>query len=437
MRLGLDKIDFDSGSVIDRSGRVFHYDGRVFRAISPDFAAVYRRFLQSDFIQDVFDTGLIETWISDIELEGFDLVVEHKKVPVLSCWTEWCSAMVQDATATICRLNLELCRHGYVTKDTQPGNVQFIDGEPYWIDFGSIVRLNDQRTFPFDEFRYHSVLPLWLLSRGHHNLGKQIYKEVGTGYLKQLSTKRPFRWFPSRYALAKHKARSGNTVVALEELLDYIEELDVKPVHSLWIDYGQGGMPPVDRLDQLGEKAKAVYTVLQRLTPGTLLDMGGNKGWYAELAASMGHRAVSMDVDDASVCYLYRRVKARRLPILPLVLDFRYPTAPYSVGLGKASAFERLRSDTVLVLALVHHLVFKQHLYFEPIVEVISQYTKKQALIEFVPREDRYVREWFEPKFRWYSLDSFVRSLKRYFRSIEISESWPKPRKLLLCSKQE
>jgi hypothetical protein len=435
LEVSLSEVRFDSGSVVDPSGRVFHYDNRVFRAIPADYAPIYREFLQSDFIRDVFDAGLIETSISDIEIEGFELVVEHRKVPVLSCWTEWCSTMVRDATEMVCRLNLELCRHGFITKDAQPGNVQFVDGKPYWIDFGSIVPLNGRQTFPFEEFRYHSVLPLWLLSTGRYGLGKAIYQEVGRGYLKGLSMRRPFRWLPWRYALIRRKARNGKTYEALAELLGYIERFSLKPRKSVWTDYGQGGMPPVDRLGQFGEKAKAVYCLLQHLPSGTLLDLGSNKGWYAELAASMGHRVVSIDVDDAAVCDLFRRVKARQLPILPLVLDFRYPTPPYSIGLGKASALERLRSDATLVLALVHHLVFKQHLHFDPIVEIISQYTRKHTIIEFVPKEDRYVGEWFEPRFHWYSLDNFTRSLKRHFRTIEMHRSWPEPRQLLFCSK--
>jgi hypothetical protein len=435
LELSLSEVRFDSGSVVDPSGRVFHYDNRVFRAIPADYARVYREFLQSEFIGDVFRAGLMDTWISDMTLDGFELVVEHRKVPVLSCWTEWCSTMVHDATEMVCGLNLELCKHGYVAKDTQPGNIQFMDGKPYWIDFGSIVPLNGQQTFPFEEFRYHSVLPLWLYSTGRYGLGKAIYQEVGKGYLKAFSMRRPLRWLPLRYALIKRRAREGKTCEALAELLGYIQHFSLKPRKSAWTDYGQGGMPPVDRLEQFGEKAKAVYNLMKQLPAGTLLDLGGNKGWYAELAASMGHRVVSVDVDDAAVCDLWRRVKAKQLPVLPLVLDFRYPTPPYSIGLGKESAFERLRSDATLVLALVHHLVFKQHLHFDSIIEIISQYTKKYAIIEFVPKEDRYVREWFEPRFHWYSLDNFASGLRRYFRTIDVYNSSPEPRRLLFCSK--
>lgn len=436
MQLRLSDVDFDNGSVVDPSGRVFHYEGRVFRAISYEYANIYRTFLEADFIQDVFDSGLIETWISEIELEGFDLVVEHRKVPALSSWAEWCSLMIQDATATVCRVNFQLCKHGYVMKDAQPGNVQFIYGKAYWIDFGSIVPLSHHHTtFAFDEFRYHSLLPLYLLSKGYPNLARKIYQEVGKGYLKGLSTRMPFRLFPPKYSVIKRKARDGKTLAALGDLLEYIEGLDVQPLESLWTGYGQGGMPPPDKPSQFNEKATSVFHLLKRLPPGTLLDIAGNKGWYGELAASMGHQVISFDIDDASVCNLYQRVKEKALPILPLTLDFLYPTPPYSIGLGKASSLERLRSDTVLALAIVHHLVFKHNVYFEPIIEIISQYSREYAVIEFVPPEDRYVSEWFSPRYSWYSLENFVIALRRHFKVIEIHDSWPEPRKLILCFK--
>lgn len=421
--------------MVDPAGLVFHYDDRVFRAISAPYEDIYRKLLTSSFIGDLFAAGLVETWIADLELEGYELVVEHKKIPILSRWTEWCSSMIQDATVAICRLNLELANHGLITKDVQPGNVQFMDGKPVWIDFGSIVPMSSHVSFPFEEFRYHSVLPLWLLSKGRLGLGRAVYNEVGAGYLKRLSTRGPLRWVPPRYTLIKRQSRNGDKVAALQKLLEYVQGLSVEPPASTWAAYGQGGMPPVDDPEQFGEKAWAVYRLLRRLDTGMLLDVAGNKGWYAELAASMGHRAVSFDTDDASVCDLHRRVRSKRLPILPLLMDFLYPTPPYSIGLGKASAIERLRSDTTLMLALVHHLVFKRGMHFEPIVRIIAQYTRQHAIIEFPPREDRYVREWLQPQHDWYTLERFVGTLRRYFTLVEIHDSWPKPRKLILCRK--
>ncbi len=56
-------------------------------------------------------------------------------------------------------------------------------------------------------------------------------------------------------------------------------------------------------------------------------------------------------------------------------------------------------------------------------------------LVEFIPREDRYVSEWWSDKYSWYTLDSFITFLKQQFQSIRIYPSDPKPRVLILCEK--
>ena len=435
MKLKLADVEFDHGSVVDPAGKVFHYGGRVFRAIPEHYATIYTRLLHAPFINKVFDAGLIETWIADVKLEGFPLVLEHKKIHFLSKWTEWSSEMIKDATIRVCELNLELTKHGYYTKDAQPGNIQFVQGRAYWIDFGSIEKVSDGCTFPFDQFRYHSVFPLWLLSKNYVGLSRAIYSEVGKGYLKVFSTKNPFKELPMWYSRIISKSRNTSLTEKLEMLLPYLDSLDVKSRSTFWTSYGQGGMPSVDQPEQFKEKATAVYKLLQKLPNGTLLDTAGNKGWHAELAAHLGHEVVSFDIDDASVCHLYKRVKKSNLKILPLVMNFLYPTPPFSIGLGKGSAFERLQADTVLVLALIHHLVFKQGVYFEPIARIVSEYSNKFAILEFVPKEDKYVKEWYSPQYSWYTLDNFVESLKPYFRSIQVYDSWPPPRKLLFCVK--
>jgi len=435
MQLRIDEVEFDRGSVVDPAGKVFHYEGRVFRAIAPEFATLYQELVQSDGFDELVRAGLIETWVSDIRVEGYDLVLEHRKIPFLSQWSEWCSAMVKDAAAMVCRLHKELSSRGLMLKDTQPGNVQFIQGKACWIDFGSIVAAERHQPFHFSPFRYNYALPLWLISKGRRDLGRAVFCEIGQGYLKKKYDRRRHRLAPVSYWLMGIRASSQNISRRLARLSDWIDQLEVEPTGNDWTDYGQGGMPSVHQPEEFGEKAAAVHRLLEAVEPGTLLDMAGNKGWYAELAASMGHRVVCFDADDASICRLYHRLKDGDLPILPLVLDFRYPTPPFSIGLGKASAFDRLSCDTVLALAIVHHLVFTCHLFFEPIADIIARYTRKQAIIEFVPVDDVHVRKWVTPRHRWYTLDNFLKVLSRHFVSCEVHDSSPSPRKLIVCRK--
>jgi hypothetical protein len=89
----------------------------------------------------------------------------------------------------------------------------------------------------------------------------------------------------------------------------------------------------------------------------------------------------------------------------------------------------------VLALALVHHLVFKHGLTLDHIAALFDAFAEKSLLVEFVPKEDKYVRNWWTADFAWYSADSFEKSLGRYFKSIERVPSHPDPRIIFVCYK--
>ncbi|MFW6126035.1 MAG: hypothetical protein ACOC58_02915, partial [Chloroflexota bacterium] len=85
--------------------------------------------------------------------------------------------------------------------------------------------------------------------------------------------------------------------------------------------------------------------------------------------------------------------------------------------------------------ALVHHLVFKQGVHFRSIARIVDMYSRRRSIVEFVPRDDQYVRKWIRPHHDWYTLENFIDSLRKHFQSIEVYDSFPEPRKLLLCER--
>jgi hypothetical protein len=421
---------------VDSAGHVFHFEGNVYRAISKSDGDFYRKILDSGALSNLFHSDLIETCVADIDVDGYDLILQHRAIEFPSVWSEWCSLMIKEAALLICRLNLELAKRNLFTKDTQPGNILFDYTKPVWIDFGSIVPLQSINLKSwFRAFWRQSISPLWLLSKGKFELGRAMYTEVsGRGLLQKRSSKGPFRFLPFPVYVIYKRLKRGRIDTALQELLAYLTNLQVTPSSSSWLEYGQGGMPSVSEPEKFKGKNLAVYNVLRSLPPGTLLDIACNKGWYATLAASLGHRCVAFDLDDAAVCRLFQTARARSAPILPLVIDFTWPTPSFGIALRHPSAIERLRCDTTLALAIMHHLVFKRNLSFEAIVETISLYTKKAAIIEFVPREDRYVAAWIRPEHSWYTLDQFIPILKRRFTDVSVHDE-PSGRKLLFCRK--
>jgi hypothetical protein len=434
MKLGIHDVKLKAG--VDPAGPVFYLNGSIFRAVSQPYAGLYRRILSDRSVEDLFRSGLVETSVADIELDGYDLVLQHKRVEFPSVWSEWCSLMIREATLFICKLNLELANRGLFTKDTQPGNVLFDYTRPVWVDFGSIVELESVkfRTW-LRSFWNQSVRPLWLMSKGRHRLGRALYTEVeGRGMLRDWSSKWPFRMLPVSVTKIYKRSKRRRVEESLEALMEYLSTLKLEPTPSFWSGYGQGGMPPVEEPETFKGKNLAVYNALKSVPPGTLLDMACNKGWYARLAVSLGHRCVAFDLDDGSVCRLFEDARSKSLPILPLLMDFTWPTPPYGIALRNSSAIDRLKCDNTLALAIVHHLVFKKGLSFEAIADTISLFTKKIAIVEFVPPEDRYVAGWMRPEHSWYRLDRFMWVLKRHFSEITVCEE-PSGRKLLICRK--
>jgi hypothetical protein len=99
------------------------------------------------------------------------------------------------------------------------------------------------------------------------------------------------------------------------------------------------------------------------------------------------------------------------------------------------SATERLQSDLVLALALVHHMVFKMHLNFDQIATGLAGYTLRTLIVEFPPPDDIHVRNWMTPRYDWYTIDNFKTALHRYFTKISTVASHPTPRVILVCER--
>jgi hypothetical protein len=89
----------------------------------------------------------------------------------------------------------------------------------------------------------------------------------------------------------------------------------------------------------------------------------------------------------------------------------------------------------VFALALIHHLVFEQHLNFEQITDELSTFSNRWLLAEFIPRDDRHVRKWWSEQYSWYTLENFITALRRKFQRIKMYPSYPDQRLLLLCEK--
>jgi hypothetical protein len=103
---------------------------------------------------------------------------------------------------------------------------------------------------------------------------------------------------------------------------------------------------------------------------------------------------------------------------------------------------DRFKSDTVMCLGLIHHLVLGAGYEISFVLKVLSQMAENSLLLEFVSLDDPLIKG--EPSFfknlnkhneKTYNMDQVIAIGKRYFDHVEILDSHPETRKLLVFKK--
>lgn len=442
MKLDSREVKFEPRSIHDTNGRVFYWNNQVYRGISAKAAGLYLELLRSKKVSDLFELGLVETEIAPLEIEGYALVLKHHKIPKISYCTEWCGAMLKDAALLTINLNIELAQLGLELQDAHAWNILFDAYKPVFIDFSSIRPIqNSSSWYPVKEFIINVLNPLYLMANGYPApaRAKLAPYAVDPGIrdhdiINILSRKQVIKWRLDR-ALRRVKLRhSQNRLDKLKRLKILVEEIDLKlpgpnrgsPEHTA-ISINETGYN-----SQIQQK---VIEIVERYRPNTLLDIAGNTEQYSTIAAKKFWTTISFNMNECHLQNLYHAAKKNRYNILPLLIDFVNPPPPVGSSGQYLGAVERLQSEMVLCLGILHDLVFERGLHFKEISHALSMFTEKFLLIEFTPRENINLSPKYSHAAEWYHLDELINALEKYFWSIETITLFPSPKILLLCKR--
>jgi hypothetical protein len=442
MKIDSQEVVFDPASVADPNGKVFWWKGKVYRAITKEASGLYLDLFETGIIERLIGRGLIETEITPSSLEGYELVLSHRTLPFQAYCFEWCNEMLKDAALLICDLNLELAAHGLMTQDAHSWNILYDGPTPKFVDFGSIVPLSDdtqQMLYWYRKFQDFFLYPLYLMLAGKGDLTRRLLFDLNPviskrAVMKLLPISKQVRYHMEDLFHSPFNLRSRE--VFLKQLRRSVETIKFPSLKTEWSGYYDIEFPPLEPSDSWNIKHKSVYQTLKRLQPKTVVDVGSNRGWYSQLAANMGISTVAFDIDEICIKDMYTDAAKKNLSIVPLVMNISCPTPSIN---GKIAYYppaeERLKADGALALAIVHHLVFKQGLRFDAIVARLAGFARQWLLVEFVPPTDRYVSEWYSDDFNWYSTQNFIVELKKVFSRVEVIDSFPAPRLLMLCER--
>ena len=193
-------------------------------------------------------------------------------------------------------------------------------------------------------------------------------------------------------------------------------------------------------------KMHSVIDALIKLKPHTIIDLAGNMGWYGSYLNSQVEYAIVADYDPMCIDYLWEKINDEHMKnVIPVymslcnpTLDYYkdYPIAQCGIEPWRKNAYVRFKSDVVIALAIIHHLVFAQQLSFEEIICQLSLFSNKYLIIEFVDQTDRYITDFLKDGFEWYTKENFEAQLKQKYRVLDIKGSTPcETRWIYICEK--
>ena len=485
----------------DPCGEVFEYNDRILRGIFKRAGQSCKKVFKICNKYDLFDHGIVKTDIvNDPSLAtlGYDMILVHEKVPHITYAHEWPTEMIKDAALFQLDLNLKLNGLGVTLKDCGvTGNVLFNGTRPVFVDFLSLIFENElvkeewltpsvmrtpfqplwsNKSGYFNEifcrmFYPYMLFPLYMMHRRRFSETRRRMLQTTLNTCSEVITEKEamanadldLRGFQQRALAAREYALVHDDWARFLDILDdEVRRLNVSEDQSNYSGYYEqkgenfGFEPSGDWLP----KQRAVYKALRELRPDSVLDIGANTGWFSILAAKSGCRVVAVDNDEASMNRLYKQSKREGLSILPLIMDILHPTpdVPPSPNLAtdphminsriKGDAFmllsadKRLKCDMVLALAIIHHLTLGQGLGLREVVDLLSSFSHKHLVVEFVPKDDPLIvaeMDFFPAfnknplGFEWYSIDNWLQELNKHYKTI-VSYDSKSARQLLICS---
>ena len=411
----------------DPSGQVVMSKDRILRVAKAEGREVLTAFLNSGLGQQLAEAGLIVGTEPLSDSEAAELIqsgnlspsgaalaggsfFEHERVPFTSYPFEWPHEMLHAAGMLTLDIASKCLDEGWDLKDATPYNVLFRGSEPVFVDLLSFERRDpgDPIWLAYAQFTRNFILPLLLNRRLGVPLA-QIFQtrrdglEPAEAYRLLGPIRRLLPPFVSLVTIPtwlgafereelyrpRRDADPERAKFVLGSLLKSLRRklrrLTPRQSESQWSKYM--GKNCSYTPEQFAAKARFLEAGLERCAPRALLDIGCNTGFFSLMAAKKGSRVVALDSDPMVVGRLWKEASAQKLDLLPLVADISRP----SPGLGWRNRecpplLDRLRGsfDTVLMLALIHHLLVTERVPLSEVVDLAAELSTRHAIIEYI-----------------------------------------------------
>ncbi len=435
-----------ASSFRDPSGYIFEEEGIVRRCILPIYFKQYNELKDKGFYTKLFKSGLLIPH-KEVSEDLNKIIIEPDQIPFITYPYEWSFNQYKEAALLTLKLQKFCLDHNFSLKDASAFNVAFHKGKAIFIDTLSFDFYEENKPWrAYKQFISHFFGPLVLSSYHGAAILKLISNFMDGLPLGMISSMLPIktRFSPTLYSnihlLAKfedkhneeYHPKSRKTSLSkkaqlniIKILYDYIKGLSLKQ-HSEWGNY-------YDKINYSDKAFRAKLNTIQNFTnlsnAKTLIDIGGNNGFFVRKLNSNFKLVLVCDIDNNAVDDNYEKTKNNKEShILPFVLDVSNPSA----GIGfnnkeRLSFLKRVKAfapDVTLALALIHHMTLSHNITFDMSAKFFAIFSK-YLIIEFPKRTDSWVERLLSAKgqfrehFDFYALDNFEMAFTNFFEVLE------------------
>lgn len=415
----------EKSSFRDPAGQVWTDGNDIIRIINPAYFKDYHKLMESG-LYEVLTKFKLMIPHEEISKCAEQIAIQPEKVSLISYPYEWCFSMLKEAALhylEICRISLT---HDMILKDASAYNMQYHQGRMMLIDTLSFMEYQDGQPWgAYRQFLQHFLYPLLLMAYYNPYMGKesQIYLDgIPAGFvinnLPSYCKFKPSYWVHVYLQDWKTLIRGQKNIhmsrLQVAALINNLESV-IKGIKyqmllddKTWTNYKNAGSY---KNGSEHEKESIIDDLLTIVPKGVVCDLGANTGNYSQLADIIGHKVISVDSNHDCIEHMYKYKYS-----LPLIVDLCNPSPAIGFENTERQSFlDRLNVDTILALALIHHLCVGNNIPLDRVAEMLSRHCKN-LIIEFVPLEDPKAQLLLGKKnIPPYSLEIFKASFRDYF----------------------
>lgn len=441
-------VKYAKESIIDPFGRVFYYNGEIYRAIKAESKDYCLELLQTPLFRELTNLKYIPrtTIAQSITIEGIPLILHHERCIIIKPH-EWTFEMFKSAAAFILEIN-EICnKYGYELKDSHPFNVTFHKGRPVYFDIGSIEKKRNGDWRAKREFIETNVLPLYLWSKGElcilraliesgfeckrlsPNQGilevkyfRDVLKEISVkiiarGHSEIRTNNKIILWgvrmLDYLVKIIKFKKNAQFTWRRNDYRIPTVQEIKgMKKSYDLTMRESYHGNLYDSELDKSFPRFEKIYKIVSKYCTNarTMLDLAGNQGCFSYY---MYNKNIYDDITitDYDENALDKGYKFFANNDKSINVVWTNPMNPFDYE----DTSKRLRADIVFALAVTHYLSLTKGFPFSVIMDKFNGFTNNYIVIEFMPL-GIYDEGNGAPKVpSWYTIENFCDAFNNYF----------------------